>query len=601
VLDVIGAGYQIPFHTTPPTTNLQQHRSSVSKEDEQAIDQEIAALLDKQAIEPATAAGFRSRLFTIVKKTGDLRPVLNLRPLNQYVEQESFKMETTKTVCSMILKNDFLTSIDLKDAFLHVPISPNHRRYLQFQWKGKIYQFRTLPFGLSLSPLVFTKVLRPLLRWARRKGIRLSAYLDDLLIMARTEEQSRRNTRLVREKLMALGFIINEKKSSLEPSQTLDHLGFTFDTRKMVLSVPKSKLRDLRREATKMRNKGHTTLKNLTSFVGKAMATTMAVFPARLMTRNLLSLKNSALRRPGAQWTDTVLLTAEAEENLNWWINSLKEWNGNSWIQSPPEMDVYTDASDKGWGIVIGNKTWSGLWSPEEAKLHINWKEIQTVFLAVTLPVVQGKMVNVIVDNTSTLSYINKFGGTRSPPLMEAADRVWRHCLATGTRLQTTYVPSIFNPADSPSRRLQHQLEWSLDPRFFQQLNWTWGPHHVDLFASPLNTQLPHFFSWRPHPWAMATDAFRHSWRRLGNLYLCPPWNLIPQVLQRLRQEKLEATLIAPFWPSAAWFPLVQEMSICPPVPIPRSCVLPPPGSASHILQKNPHWLLGAWRVSGRV
>jgi hypothetical protein len=140
----------------------------MSSEDEQAIEEEIAALLEKQAIEPATDPGFRSRLFTIVKKTGDLRPVLNLRPLNQYVEQTSFKMETTKTVCAMVYKNDYLTSIDLKDAFLHVPVAPAHRRYLQFQWKGRIYQFRTLPFGLSLSPLVFTKVLRPLLRWARR-------------------------------------------------------------------------------------------------------------------------------------------------------------------------------------------------------------------------------------------------------------------------------------------------------------------------------------------------------------------------------------------------------------------------------------------------
>lgn len=573
----------------------------MSSEDEQAIEEEIAALLEKQAIEPATDPGFRSRLFTIVKKTGDLRPVLNLRPLNQYVEQTSFKMETTKTVCAMVYKNDYLTSIDLKDAFLHVPVAPAHRRYLQFQWKGRIYQFRTLPFGLSLSPLVFTKVLRPLLRWARRKGIRLSAYLDDILIMARSEEQSRKNTQLVRDKLTALGFIINEKKSSLEPSQTLDHLGFSFDTRKMTLAVPKTKLRDLRREATKMLNKGHTTLKNLSSFVGKTMATTLAVFPARLMSRNLLSLKNSTLRRQGAQWTDTVILTEEAEKDLEWWISNLRQWNGHSWIQTPPELDIYTDASDEGWGIVIGSQTWSGTWTQEERRMHINWKEIQTVFLAVTLPQVQGRMVNVIIDNTSTISYINKFGGTRSPPLMEAADRVWRHCLATGTRLQTTYVPSLFNPADSPSRRLQQQLEWSLDPQFFQALDHWWGPHHVDLFASPTNTQLPHFFSWRPHPIAMATDALRHSWKRLGNLYICPPWNLIPQVLQRLRQEKLDATLIAPYWPSAAWFPSVQAMSICPPVPIPRASVLPPRGSASHILHKNPHWHLGAWRISGHA
>lgn len=573
----------------------------MSQQDETAIEEEIQALLDKGAIEPAAGAGFRSRLFTIVKKTGDLRPVLNLRPLNQYVEPASFKMESTKMVCAMIRKKDFLTSIDLKDAFLHVPIAASHRHFLQFVWKNQVYQFKTLPFGLSLSPLVFTKVLRPLLRWARRRGIRITAYLDDLLIMARTEEQSRRNTQLVWDKLAELGFIVNKEKSSMEPTQKLDHLGFSFDTRNMTLSVPKNKLRDLRREATKMLNKGHTTLRSLSSFVGKAMATTLAVFPARLMTRHLLALKNSALKRSGAQWTDTVVLTAQAEENLSWWISSLREWNGTSWLQTPPDLDVYTDASDKGWGIVIGGKTWSGLWSQEELQQHINWKELQTVFLALTLPETQGHMVNLAIDNTSTIAYVNKFGGTRSAPLMEAADRIWRHCLATGTRLQTTYVPSSFNPADSPSRQLQEQLEWSLHPQFFQDLDRWWGPHQVDMFASAINTQLPHFISWRPHPAAIATDAFRHSWRRLGNLYLCPPWNLLPQVLQRLCQEKLDATIITPFWPSASWFPTVQAMAICPPVPVPRAAVLPPPGSARLVLDKNPHWALSAWRVSGRI
>ncbi|KAG9063323.1 hypothetical protein KI688_004205 [Linnemannia hyalina] len=67
-------------------------------------------------------------------------------------------------------------------------------------------------------------------------------------------------------------------------------------------------------------------------------------------------------------------------------------------------MDVYTDASDKGWGIVIGNRTWSELWSVEKTRLHINWKEIQTAFLALTRPLVQSETVNIVIENTSTLS-----------------------------------------------------------------------------------------------------------------------------------------------------------------------------------------------------
>jgi hypothetical protein len=576
-------------------------RPQLAKSEQEAIEKEVLSLLAKRAIEHASGPGFQSRLFTITKKTGDLRPVLNLKPLNQYVEPASFKMETVKTVCSMLLKNDYLTSIDLTDAFLHVLVDPAHRKYLQFQWQGQAYQFRTLPFGLSLSPLVFTKILRPILRWARRKGIRLSAYLDDLLIMARSKEQSLRFTQLVREKLTSLGFLINEKKSCMTPSKTLDHLGFCINTKDMTLSVPKTKLRDLRREATKMLNKGCTTLKNLSSFVGKAMATTAAVFPARLMTRSLLALKNAALKRPAAAWTDTVHLDRGAVVNLEWWIHQLQQWNGTSWVQSPTQLDVYTDASDKGWGIVIGQRTWSGTWTSTERQEHINWKELQVIYLAVTLPEVQGQVVNLVCDNTTTIAYIEKFGGTRSPGLMELADRVWQHCLATGTRLRTTYVPSAFNPADAPSRRMQEQLEWSMDKSFFHHLDKMWGPHHIDLFASALNRQVHNFVSWKPHPQATATDAMTQSWKRMGNLYICPPWNLLPRILQQLREERLEATVITPYWPSAVWFPLIQEMATHPPLPIPRQCVLPAPGSEKSVLDKNPHWTLSAWRVSGRA
>jgi len=572
----------------------------MNQEERRAIEDEVIALLAKRAIEHASGPGFRSRLFTIPKKTGDLRPVLNLRPLNRFVQSDSFKMETIQMVCTMITKHDYLTSIDLKDAFLHILISPAFRKYLQFEWKGQIFQFRTLPFGLSLSPLVFTKVLRPVLRWARRKGIRISAYLDDLLIMARTKELSMLHTQQVMEKLTSLGFLVNKDKSSLSPTKTLDHLGFTINTGDMTLSVPKSKLRDLRREATKMLNRGTTTLKDLSSFVGKAMATTSAVFPARLMTRNLLALKNSALRRPSASWTDRVTLDTGSKDNLEWWISHLKEWNGTSWVQTPTELDVYTDSSDNGWGIVINNKTWAGTWTPSTRNHHINWKELQVVYFAVTLPQVQGRMVNLVIDNTTTIAYVNRFGGTRSPQLMEVADRIWKHCLATGTRLRTTYVPSAFNPADAPSRQVHEQLEWRIHPEFFRHINNIWGPHHVDLFASPANNQLPLFMTWKPHPQAIGQDALRHQWSPLGNLYLCPPWNMIPRVLQKLQQERLDATLIAPFWPSAIWFPQVRAMALCQPIPVPRPCVLPSPGSAANILDKNPHWALTAWRISGR-
>ena len=498
----------------------------------EVMDKEVSDLMAKGAIEYASGPGFTSPLFTIPKKTGELRPVLNLRALNQFLPSKHFKMETIQHVCQLINPGDYLTSIDLRDAFLHVPMHQSSRKFLQFRWRDRLHQFKVLPFGLSLAPLVFTKVLRPLLQWARSKGIRISAYLDDLIIVAATKELSLEATRLVLNKLERLGFLVKESKSSLTPSTTLQHLGFEIDTVSMSLKVPGQKIRDLRREASKLINKTTCTIRQLASFIGKAVAMTAAVFPARLKVQRLLAVKIQALKS-GASWSDLISIPHEATAELLWWRTNLQQWNGQSWIVANPQVDIYTDASSSGWGVVINNKSHSGIWNTQQQSRHINYKELLTVFIALKRPSVQGRTVNIISDNVTTIAYINHFGGTRSPELMRLATTLWNWCLSTGTRIRTTYVPSAFNPADAPSRRLTGQLEWAIDRKFFRRLDQQWGPHHVDLFASPINHHLPRYMTWKPSEGAVGHDALQHLWKPLGNVYLCPPWNLISPALQK--------------------------------------------------------------------
>jgi hypothetical protein len=189
--NIIRSGYSIIVNKPPPLRLPPLHNPYNSPEEQAAISIEVRSLLQKRAIEEGSGRGFYSRLFTIPKKTGDLRPVLNLRPLNEYLTAPKFKMETLSNVCRMLRPGDWMTSLDLSDAFLHVAIHPASRKYLRFRWGNKFYQFRTLPFGLSLSPWVFTKIIRPVLTWARERGIRISAYLDDIIIAAMTKEEAK--------------------------------------------------------------------------------------------------------------------------------------------------------------------------------------------------------------------------------------------------------------------------------------------------------------------------------------------------------------------------------------------------------------------------
>ena len=88
-----------------------------------------------------------------------------------------FKMETLRSVIRFVKPGDWLAPIDLKDAYLHIPIRPSHRKYLHFAFQGDCYQFGVLPFGLNTAPMVWTKVFAPIMEILHLRGIYISPYL----------------------------------------------------------------------------------------------------------------------------------------------------------------------------------------------------------------------------------------------------------------------------------------------------------------------------------------------------------------------------------------------------------------------------------------
>ncbi len=100
-----------------------------------------------------------------------------------------FKMLTHRHMNKCIQPQDWFAAIDLKDAYFHVSILPQHRPFLRFAFEGRAWQYRVLHFGLSLSPRVFMKVVEGALTPLRKVGIRILNYLDDWLILAQSREQ----------------------------------------------------------------------------------------------------------------------------------------------------------------------------------------------------------------------------------------------------------------------------------------------------------------------------------------------------------------------------------------------------------------------------
>ena len=126
------------------------------------------------------------------------RLVINLRHLNRFLWKQKFKYEDLRVAMLLFEKGDFLFSFDLKSGYHHIDIAEAHFKYLGVSWEGKFDIFTVLPFGLCTACYISTKVVRPLVRYWRCKGLRILVYLDDGLCAVTGQQATVEASQLVR-------------------------------------------------------------------------------------------------------------------------------------------------------------------------------------------------------------------------------------------------------------------------------------------------------------------------------------------------------------------------------------------------------------------
>ena len=160
-----------------------------------------------------------------------MRTILDLSLLNEYIANTSFKMLTFSQVRLLLPPKAWTVSLDLKDGFWHLSIAKDFRPFLGFTYRKQNWRFRAMPFGLNLAPRVFTKLISYVVHCLAQEDIWCLPYLDDLLIIALSEEECLVKLKKTLEILHSLGWIINTEKSRQVPQQAFEWLGLYYDLR----------------------------------------------------------------------------------------------------------------------------------------------------------------------------------------------------------------------------------------------------------------------------------------------------------------------------------------------------------------------------------
>jgi hypothetical protein len=204
--------------------------------------------------------------------------------------------------------------------------------------------------------------------------------------------------------------------------------------------------------------------------------------------------------------------------------------------------------------------------------MHSNVRELTAVFRVLTRADLSQVSVQLFTDNTSTVSVINKQGTLYSISLQKVAQELFDWLQFHHVRITAAHIPGSLNiPADMLSRSDKvFQAEWSLEKKTFRWIcnRFNFQPQ-IDVFATHLTTQLPLYFSPVPDAAAVGLDAMAQAWDG-WKLYLFPPLALYSQVVMKLRSSaQTTALVVYPNHKRKIWYPLLTEIMLHPPIPIP--------------------------------
>ena len=576
VVEILKEGYTLPFKVRPRLTRdpiIQSGYAYAPRQD--SLMEALHALLVKNAVEKVNqknSLAFFNRLFLVPKPNHRWRPILDLSALNKFLKVGSFKMETPESIRTSLHKGEWVTSIDFRDAYFHIPIHPRSRKYLRFHVKGQSYQFKALPFGLSTAPMEFTTVVKEVKLIAQAQGIRIHQYLDDWLVRAPSKQECQVQTQALVQICQQLGWLVNLDKSELIPKQVFNFVGYQYDLQMGKVRPTQERWEALQNKINALLSKRQCQVREWMSLIGLLTATEKQVLLGRLHMRPIQWHLKAHWRVPEIleKW---IPVPRSIHPHLKWWMDPDNVLSGQPLHPLEHSVQIFTDTSKEGWGAHIEGHMAKGVWSIPETKLHINLLELKAVLLALRQfqAWVTGKIVLIATDNTTVVAYINKEGGMRSGALCALLWRIMAWCDKHAVTLRARHIPGRLNVvADKLSRLGQViQTEWSLLPAVFWEICNKWHTPQVDLFATRFNRKLPQFVSPVPDQTAWAVDALSISWEDLDP-YLFPPTALLGKVMSKIRDNPCRrAIVIAPGWPKMPWFWDLVEMSVQVPLCLP--------------------------------
>ena len=249
-------------------------------------------------------------------------------------------------------------------------------------------------------------------------------YVDDSYLQGDSYESCLKNLNDTIIMLRSLGFTIHPENSVLKPTQNLIYLGFIINSKNMTFTLTEEKKQNIHDFCTKHFEKSKPTIRFVAQFIGNIVASFTAVPLGPSFYRALEPDKIVGLKRQRQNYDAKIELSSGIRSELVWWKHNVKN-SFQDLVIPKPDITIFADASETGWGIADGYNPSGGQWSQHEI-MHTNVLELKAAFIGIRTYCHNRsyKYIRVMSDNSVAIAYINNTGGIKSKKCNEIAKEI---------------------------------------------------------------------------------------------------------------------------------------------------------------------------------
>nr|XP_034194962.1 uncharacterized protein LOC117611144 [Osmia lignaria] len=208
------------------TTPIKQRYRPRNPAMQKLIDEEVEKMLTDGVIQPSSSP-WSSPIVMVKKKDGKYRFCVDFRKLNQVTRKDAYPLPHVNATLDKLRGARYLSTIDLKNGYWQVPLSPESRPLTAFTAPGRgLMEFVVMPFGLHSAPSTFQRLLDRVI--PPEMAPHAFAYLDDIVIVTSTFEEHLRVLTEVFRRLRAAKLRPNWEKCHMARN-SLKYLGHIVD------------------------------------------------------------------------------------------------------------------------------------------------------------------------------------------------------------------------------------------------------------------------------------------------------------------------------------------------------------------------------------